>query len=111
MLPHANLRRAALLMAFCALVLLEVALLEGFLPANWPHPIAHLTEQLVHSPVYAPHPNMAHEFDVDFRQHPWHLAIAEGALALACFANVCLIVLAWRTFIRLKRSSPSPRSR
>jgi hypothetical protein len=91
-----------------ALVLLEAVILEGFLPYEWQHAIQQRYDRVFPSERYDPHPDMGWEFDLDFRQHPWHRAIAYGFTALLAIGDAYLIVKVWEALHRLKaRTSES----
>ena len=76
---------------------------EGFLPYDWPHPINHLYERVFPTPKYDPHPNMAWEFELDFRQHPWHRVLADALLILQSAVYFSLILM----IVRALRRRPS----
>jgi hypothetical protein len=97
-----NLKKGLLLTVLLGLLIAEASLLEGFLPYEWPHPTNQLIERIFPRPRYDPHPNMGWEFELDFRQHPWHRAVEYVVLGLLALGDGYLIVKIWRTVRRLR---------
>ncbi len=102
-----SLKRATLLVVLFGLAILEAGLLEGFLPYEWRHPISQLSARIFPSPRYDPHPDMSWEFELDFRQHPWHRAMEYAVLGVLSLGNAYLIAKVWRAFSRLKTPPPT----
>jgi hypothetical protein len=100
------LKKAALLTLLCALVVLQLWMFEGFLPYDWPHPISQLADRAL--PKYDPHPNLAWEFESDYRQHPVHRVVAYALLGLLNLANLYLVFEIGRRFRRLRWSTSRP---
>jgi hypothetical protein len=87
-------KRAALVILLLVLVVLELLLLEGFLPYGWHHPIYELFQRIFLGQPYAPHPRMDLEIEMVLRQHlSWRIGFYLGAAALA-IANGVLILKA-----------------
>ena len=79
-----------------ALVFLELAILEVFLPYKWSHSIHQQSERIFPSRRYDPHPDMDWEFELDFQQHPSHKAFAYGVAAILAAGNAFLIARVWK---------------
>ena len=103
---HKNVKTGLLLVALFALMYLGAGLLEGFLPYEWRHAIDRRFEQVFPSPVYAPHPDMDWEFELDFRQHPWHRLIQYAVLGALTLGDAYLLSRVWRA-IRKSRTNRS----
>ncbi|HLK03330.1 MAG TPA: hypothetical protein VKT53_02740 [Candidatus Acidoferrum sp.] len=87
-------KRAALILLFLALLLLELWILESFLPYAWRHPISELFDRLFPSQPYPQH-DMGLEFEMFFREHPlWRIADYVLTAFLAT-ANAFLISKVW----------------
>jgi len=97
-----NLKKSLLLVALCGLLYPGADLLEGFLPYKWRHAIDQRFDRIFPTPVYAPHPDMYWEFELDFRQHPWDRLFAYAVLSILIFGDAYLISRVWRAF----RKSP-----
>jgi hypothetical protein len=99
-------KRPALLPLLLALVLVELILLEGFLPYGWPHPLfEHLSRGFV-GQVYVPHPHMDLEIEGILRQHPsLRITLYLITVALAV-GNAFLISKAWKAWRWSKPVSP-----
>jgi hypothetical protein len=93
-----------LLTAFIGLIIVEAALLEGFLPYRWRHAIHLPSEPAISSQRYAPHPDMDSEFEVYFQQHSRQLKIEYVVFGILSLANTYLIARVWRAF----KTSKSP---
>jgi hypothetical protein len=100
-----RLRKGLVLLILVVLVLIEVSLLEEFLPYKWRHAIDQQTERIIPTGTYAPHPEMDWEFELDFRQHPWHRAVEYGVLGMLVLIDSFLIAITWRGFTRLKSTA------
>jgi hypothetical protein len=92
------LKKGLLLIALCGLLYLGTGLVEGFLPYEWRHAIDQRFESIFPGPVYAPHPNIDWEFELDFREHPWHRLIQYLVLGVLTIGDAYLISRAWRAF-------------
>jgi hypothetical protein len=101
------LKRALLLTAFFALIIVEVALLEGFLPYEWQHAINQRSERAFSSQQYGPHANLDWEFELYFRQHPRQRNIQYAAFGILTLANACLIAKVWQAFKSSKSLGPT----
>jgi hypothetical protein len=95
-------KKSLLVIALLALVLVEAAILEGFLPYEWRHAIRQQSEKVFPSKKYDPHPDMDWEFELDFRQHPSHRAIVYGVSAILGLGNGYLIAKVRHALLRLK---------
>ena len=91
-----NLKKGLLLIALLGLLYLGGGLLEGFMPYEWRHAIDQRFESIFPRPVYAPHPDMDLEFEMDFRQHPVHRLIEFAFLVVLTVADAYLILRVWR---------------
>ena len=100
-------KKPLLVMALLALVLVEAAILEGFLPYEWRHAIHQQSEKLFSTKKYDPHPDIDWEFELDFRQHPSHRAIVYGVSAILAIGNGYLIAKVCKALLRLRRSRAS----
>jgi hypothetical protein len=97
-------KRVLLLLLFLALLLLELWVLESFLPYTWRHPVSELFDRVFPSQPYPPH-NMALEFEMFLRDHLlWRIA-GYVFTALLATANAILISRVWKAL----RQPPSPR--
>jgi hypothetical protein len=98
-------KRTAFLIALLGLVVLELLLLESFVPYGWHHPILGALDHIFPSQEYKPHPNMDWEIEMVLRQHS-SLRICLYLLT-AAFAsgNAFLISKVWKVWRRLKPSS------
>lgn len=92
------LKKVLLLVALCILLYLGAGLLEGFLPYEWRHAIDQRFDRILRTSVYAPHPDMDWEFELDFRQHPSHRMIQYAVLAVLTLGDAYLISKVWRAF-------------
>lgn len=101
-----NLKKGLLLVALFGLVYLGAGLLEGFLPYEWRHAIDQRFERVFPRTVYAPHPDMDWEFEMDFRQHPSHRLIEFAVLGVLTLGDAYLILRVWRA-IRKSGTNPS----
>jgi hypothetical protein len=99
-------KRTAFLIVLLGLVVLELLLLEGFVPYGWHHPISEALDHIFPSQEYKPHPNMDWEIEMVLRQHRLlriGLYLFTAALATG---NAFLISRVWKAWRRLKLSSP-----
>lgn len=85
---------------------LEAGLLEGFLPYEWRHAIHQQSEGIFPGEKYDPHPDMDWEFELDYRQHPWHRAVAYGFQGILVVGVGYLILRTGRVLGRLKSVYP-----
>jgi hypothetical protein len=104
---HSNLKLVLLLAALCGLLYLGAGLRQGFLPLEWRHAIDQQFERIFPSHVYAPHPDMDWEFEMDFRQHPWHTRIEFAVLGVLTVGDACLISRVSRA---IRKSTANPRT-
>ena len=98
-------KRAFLLLLLVGLVVIELFLLESFLPYGWHHPMSELVNHIFPSEEYKPHPHMDWEIEMMLRQHPGLrivLYVVTGALAVG---NAFLMSKVWKAS-RSKPSSP-----
>lgn len=96
-------KRAAFILLLLALLLLELWILEGFLPYGWRHPISELYDYLFPSQPYSPH-NVGLEFEMFLREHLlWRIG-GYVFIALLATANGFLITKVWKAL----RQPPSP---
>lgn len=102
---HKNLKKGLLLLTLCGLLYLGAGLLEGFLPYEWRHAIDQRLDRIFPHRVYAPHPDMDLEFEMDFRQHPGHRLIEYAVLGVLTIGDVYLISRVWRA---IRKPSISP---
>jgi hypothetical protein len=99
-------KRTAFLIVLLGLVVLELLLLEGFVPYGWHHPISGALDHIFPSQEYKPHPNMDWEIEMVLRQHPSiriGLYLLTAALATG---NAFLISKVWKAWRRPKLTSP-----
>ncbi len=99
-------KRTAVLIVLLGLVVLELLLLESFVPYGWHHPISGLLDHIFPGREYKPHPNMDLEIETVLRQNPSlriFLYLVTGVLAAG---NAILISKVWNAWRRLKPSSP-----
>jgi len=88
-------KRAALVFLLLALILLELWILEGFLPYGWRHPVSELFNYVFPSKPYPQH-DMALEFELFFRDHLlWRIG-AYAVIAIFAIANGVLISKVWK---------------
>ena len=95
-------KRAALVITLVALIIIEIGLLEGFLPYRWRHAVHEQSERVFPSQKYDPHPDMDWEFELDYRQHPSHRVAMYGFLGTLVLGVAYLISKVWR---RLRQAS------
>jgi hypothetical protein len=84
-------KRAALVITLVALIIIEIGLLEGFLPYRWRHAVHEQSERVFPSQKYDPHPDMDWEFELDYRQHPSHRVAMYGFLGTLVLGVAYLI--------------------
>ena len=106
MAVYKDLKKGLLLVALCGLLYLGAGLLEGFLPYEWRHAIDQRFERIFPRRVYAPHPDMDWEFEMDFRQHPWHRLTEFAVLGVLTVGDAYLILRVWRA-IRKSPTNPA----
>ena len=82
-------QRAMLVIAFAGLFIIEIGLLEGFLPYKLQHAIHQQSERIFPSKKYEPHPDMGWEFELDYRQHTSH------RIAMYCLQGVLVVGVAY----------------
>ena len=95
--------RPTLATLFLVLIVLELLLLESFLPYGWHHPIFELLTRIFPTQPYAPHPRMDLELEMALREHlSWRIVLDlfVGALAIS---NGLIISRLWKA---LRRSTP-----
>lgn len=85
-----TLKKGSVVVILLVLVLVEVSLLVEFLPYRGRHAIYQRAGRIFPTGTYAPHPDMDWEFELDFRQHPWHRAVSYGALGLLVLMDTLL---------------------
>jgi hypothetical protein len=92
-----------------SLVLFELVIFTGFLPAEWQHPvyerISNILPDSPHDWSRVTHPRMDLEMDEVFRQHFWLRIACYVILTLVLAANTILIRLVWRRVRTLKNIS------
>ena len=103
-------RKPLLVILLLTLVLVEAAILEGFLPYEWRHAIHQQSEKLFPSKKYDPHPDMDWEIELDFRQYPSHRAIVYGVSAILAIGNGYLITKVRQALLRLNASAALKRT-
>lgn len=96
-------KKAAPFALLFGLITLQLSICESLLPYEWPHPISLAIDHLSPRSKYDTHPDMAWEFELDFRQHPLHRAIADGFILALATLNGFFIVRVWSKFRGLKR--------
>jgi|SRR3979490_2493036 len=89
-------RRALLLLVLVGLFLLELALLEAYLPYEQTHAISERLDRIFHIRPYPPHQDMDWEFELDFRQNPSHRIAIYLIIAVLATGNAFLIVKVWK---------------
>jgi hypothetical protein len=57
-LSQTNVKRAIVLMTLAGLIVIEIGLLESFLPYEWQHAISRRSEQIFPTQKYEPYPDM-----------------------------------------------------
>jgi Family of unknown function (DUF5677) len=105
MIQFIKFKKPLLMALLLALVILEGAVLEGFLPYKWQHAIHRQSERLFPSERYDPHPDMGWEFELDSRQHPSHRAALYGVLAILAIGDAYLILKVWKALGRSRYSA------
>jgi hypothetical protein len=99
-------KRTAFLFVLLGLVVLELLLLESFVPYGWHHPISWAFDHILPAQEYKPHPNMDWEIEMVLRQHrSFRIGLYLLTAALAA-GNAFLISKVWKACRRLKLSSP-----
>ena len=97
-------RRTLLLLVLIGLFLLELVLLEAYLPYEWTHAISERLDRIFHTEPYAPH-QMDWEFELDFREHPSHRITMYVITAVLATGNAFLIAKVWKARRSLKPPS------
>jgi hypothetical protein len=88
------------------LVVLELLLLESFLPYGWHHAISGVINHIFPAQEYKPHPNLDWEVEIGLPEHhSLRIALYLLTAALAT-GNALLISKVLRAWRRLKPSSP-----
>jgi hypothetical protein len=99
-------KRTAFLLLLAGLVIIELLLLEGFIPYGWHHPMSELLNHFFPAPPYEPHAHMDLEIEMVLRQH-YSLRIGLYLLTAAlATGNAFLISKVWKAWLRLKPSFP-----
>ena len=106
MLSRTSVKRAMLVMTLAGLIVIEVGLLEGFLPYEWQHAVSQRSEQILPTQKYEPHPDMGWEFELDYRQHPSHRVAMYGFLGTLVLGVAYLILKVWSALRQTKRPVP-----
>jgi hypothetical protein len=97
---YVQMKRVLLAFLIIVLILLELWLLESFLPSGWHHPIDELLQHIFPLQPYDPHPRMDLEFESALRQHlSWRIGIYLAGVALA-LGNGFAISKVWSAFRR-----------
>jgi hypothetical protein len=91
-------KRALLVLALAGLAVVEIGLLESFIPYEWRHSIHQQTERVFPSAKYDPHPDMDWEFELDYRQHPAHRVVMYAVVTVLVTGVGYLIGKTWRKF-------------
>ena len=95
-------KKVALVLALAGLLIVELGLLESFLPYEWRHAIHQQTDRVFPPhPKYDPHPDMDWEFELDFQQHPAHRFVMFGIVGVLVAGVAYIIMKTWR---KLRRS-------
>ena len=89
-------KRTVLVLALAVLAVVEVGLLESFLPYQWRHAIHQQVDRVLPSDKYDPHPDMDWEFELDYRQHPAHRVVMYGVVAVLATGVGYVIRKTWR---------------
>ena len=97
-------RRTLLLLVLAGFFLLELALLEAYLPYEYAHTISERLDRILRTKPYPPHQYMDWEFELDFRQHPAHRVAMYLITAVLATGNAVLIAKVWKA----RRSLKSP---
>jgi hypothetical protein len=84
-------------------VIVEIGLLESFLPYKWRHAIHQQTERVFPSAKYDPHPDMDWEFELDYHQHPAHRVVMYGVVTVLVTGVGFLTGKTWRKFRQVRR--------
>ena len=99
-------KRTAFLFVLLGLVVLELLLLESFVPYGWHHPISAALGHIFPVQEYKPHPNIDLEIEMVLRQHhSLRIALYILTVALAT-GNAFLISKVWKAWRRPKLPSP-----
>jgi hypothetical protein len=101
-------KRTALIIVLLGLLVVELLLLEVFIPFGWHHPLSETLNRFFPAQPYEPHPRMDVEMEEILRQHTSlriALYLLTGALAAG---NAFLILKAWKALRNSK--SPSPQT-
>ena len=84
-------KRAFLLLVVALPVIIELVLLEGFLPYQWHHHIAEHVNRVFPTLPYQPHPNMDWEIETILRDHPFYRIAVYLVNAVLATGNALLI--------------------
>ncbi len=98
-------KRAGLLFLLVALVLVELILLEGFVPYGWPHPVSGMLNRILPTQEYKPHPNMDLEIEMVLRQHHTLRIVFYVLTGISAVGNALLISKTWKVWRRSKPPS------
>ena len=98
-------KKTGLLAIFLALVVLELILLEVFIPYGWHHPISELLNRIFPPQEYKPHPNMDWEIEMVLQQHRPLRIVLYSVTGVLAIGNAFLIAKVWRGWRSSKRSS------
>jgi hypothetical protein len=101
-----NLKRFLAVIALGALIVLEAGLLEGFLPYEMRHAIHQQSKRIFPETKYDPHPDMDWEFELDYRQHPWHRTVVYGLQGILVVGVGYLILRTGRVLLVIWVKSP-----
>ncbi len=96
-------KKTLLVIVFWGLLLVEVGLLEGFLPYSQRHAIHEQFQRVFPQQRYDPHPDMDWEFELAFRQNPKLRIAADAVLVILTLGNAYLIVRAWQGLRRIRQ--------
>jgi hypothetical protein len=99
-------KRAAFLFFLSAVILVELILLESFLPYGYPQPIFDQLNRVFPGRTYLPHAHMDLEIETILRLHlSWRIAIYLLTAALVV-GNAFLISKTWKAWRLSKPPSP-----
>jgi hypothetical protein len=99
-------KRTLLLVVLAGLVLLELVILEAYLPYEYSHAISERFDRILHTKPYPPHQYMDWEFELHYRQHPSHRIVMYVITAVLATGNAFLIAKVWKARRRLKPPPP-----
>ena len=104
---HRNLKKGLLLVTLCGLLYVGAGLVESLFPYEWRHAIDQRFDRIFPGRVYAPHPDMDLEFEMDFRQHPAHRLIEFAILGVLIIGDAHLILKVWRAIRKSRHDRPA----